>query len=92
MCCVLVAQSCLTLCNLTDCSPPQERILEWVSSSFSRDFPDPGIEPASPELQALVTCCCLTNETEIEQLKVTIIYKWALLESQGKFKYGLSIK
>ena len=44
--CVLVAQSCLTLCNPMDCSPPgssvhgflQERILEWVVISFSRGF------------------------------------------------------
>ena len=36
-------QSCLTLCNPTDCSPPgspipgilQARILEWVAISFS---------------------------------------------------------
>ena len=41
--CALVAQSCSTLCNLTDCSPPgssahgilQARILEWVAISFS---------------------------------------------------------
>ena len=40
---VLAAQSCLTLCNPTDCSPPgssvhgilQARILEWVAISFS---------------------------------------------------------
>ena len=25
----------------------QARILEWVAISFSRDLPDPGIEPAS---------------------------------------------
>ena len=39
-----VAQSCLTLCNLMDCSLPgssahgifQARILEWVAISFSR--------------------------------------------------------
>ena len=39
-----VAQSCPTLCNLMDCSPPgssvrgilQARILEWVAISFSR--------------------------------------------------------
>ena len=42
--CVLVAQSCLTLCDPMDCSPPgssvhgvsQARILEWVPISFSR--------------------------------------------------------
>ena len=42
-----------------DCSPPsssvhgilQARILEWVAISFSRDLPNPGIEPMSPALQ-----------------------------------------
>ena len=42
--CCEVAQSCLTLCNPTDCSLPgssiygisQARILEWVAISFSR--------------------------------------------------------
>ena len=35
---MLVAQSCPTLCNHVDCSPPgfQTRILEWVAISFSR--------------------------------------------------------
>ena len=41
---VLVAQSCLTLCDPMDCSRPgssvhgilQARILEWVAISFSR--------------------------------------------------------
>ena len=41
---VLVAQSCPTLCNPMDCSPPgssvhgtlQARILEWVAMAFSR--------------------------------------------------------
>ena len=57
---VLVAQLCLILCNPTDCSPPgssvhgilQPRILEWVAIPFSRDLPDPGMEPGSPALQA----------------------------------------
>ena len=43
---VLVAQSCLTLCNPMDCHPPgssvhenfQARILEWVAIPFSRGF------------------------------------------------------
>ena len=41
-----VTQSCLTLCDPVDCSPPgssvhgilQARILEWVAISFSRGF------------------------------------------------------
>ena len=55
---VLVSQSCLTLCNSVDCSPPgssvhgilQARILEWVAIPFSRRC-SLGIEPRSPALQ-----------------------------------------
>ena len=44
-----VTQSCLTLCNPMDCSPPgssvhgilQARILEWVAISFSRGSSQP---------------------------------------------------
>ena len=58
--CMLVAQSCPTLCDPTDCSPPdfsvhiilQARILEWVASPSPRDIPNPGIKPRSPALQA----------------------------------------
>ena len=55
----LSAQSCLTVCNPRHCSLPgstvhgilQARILEWVAILFSRDPPNPGIEPRSPTLQ-----------------------------------------
>ena len=55
-----VAQSCLTLCDPMDCSPPgssiygifQTRILEWIATLFSGDLPNPGIESGSPALQA----------------------------------------
>ena len=58
--CVLVAQLCPTLCNRIDCSPLvssdhgilQARISEQFAILFSRDLPDPGIEPRSPALQA----------------------------------------
>ena len=48
-CCCLVAQSCPTLCDPMDCSPPgssvhgisQARILEWVAISFSRRSSQP---------------------------------------------------
>ena len=57
---VLVAQLCLILCDPMDHSSPgssvhgllQARILEWIAIPFSRGFPDPGIEPGSPALQA----------------------------------------
>ena len=51
-----VAQSCLTLCDSMDCSPPGssvhgillERTLEWVPCPPPEDLPDPGIKPTSP--------------------------------------------
>ena len=54
-----VAQSCPILCDLTDCSLPcysihgifQAIVLEWAAISFSRDLPNPGIEPGYPALQ-----------------------------------------
>ena len=52
-----VAQSCLTLCNPVDCSPPgssvhgiaRARTQEWVAISFSRG-------PSQPRDQAHVSC------------------------------------
>ena len=53
-------QSCLTLCDLMDCSPAgssvhgllQARIQSRLPFSPPGDPPDPGIEPRSPALQA----------------------------------------
>ena len=60
-----------------DYSPPvssvheilHERILEWVAISYSRDLPNPGIEPASLVIPAL-TGGFLTTEppTKIHSL------------------------
>ena len=52
-------QSCLTLCDTMDLSPPgysvhrmlKARILEWVAMPSSKGFPNPGIEPRSLALQ-----------------------------------------
>ena len=60
LCSVLIAQSCQTLCNSMDCSPPgssvhgvlQARILDWVIIPFPRGSSQPTIEPGSPALQA----------------------------------------
>ena len=57
---MLSLQSRPALCHSMDCSPPgssvhgilQARTLEWVAIPFSRDLPDPGIEPGSPALHA----------------------------------------
>ena len=67
------AQSYLTLCDPMDYSPqaplsmelPRQDILEWVAISFSRDLPDPGIEPeslASPALASGFFTTCATWE------------------------------
>ena len=55
----LVAQSCPTLCDPVDCSPPgssvhlilQAGILEWVAMPSPGDHPNPGMEARSPPLQ-----------------------------------------
>ena len=57
---MLIAQSCPTFCDPTDCSPPgssvhgilQARTLEWTAFPSPEDLPDPGVEPGSPVLQA----------------------------------------
>ena len=55
---VKIAQLCPTLCGPMDCSLPgssvhgifQVIVLEWIAISFSRELPNPGIEPRSPTL------------------------------------------
>ena len=57
---VLVAQSCLTLCNPMDCMEPARLLCPWdfpgtntrVPFPSQGDLPDPGIEPGSTTLQA----------------------------------------
>ena len=56
----LVAQSCRTLCDPMDYSPPgftvhgilQARILKLIAFPSPGGLPDPGMEPGSPALQA----------------------------------------
>ena len=53
-------QSCPTLCDPMDCSPPgssvhgisQEEYWSWLPFPPPGDLPNPGIEPGSPPLQA----------------------------------------
>ena len=59
VCCVLVAQSCPTLCDPINGNPKsplrgilQAEILEWVPFLFPGDLSNSGIEPLSPALQA----------------------------------------
>ena len=59
---MLVAQSCLTLCDPTNCSLPGSSVQEdefsrqeyWSGLPFPspEDLSNPGIEPGSPVLQA----------------------------------------
>ena len=61
-CTICVCVSCSIMsnfCDSMDYGPPgspvhgilQARILEWIAISFSRDLPDPGIDPRFPALQ-----------------------------------------
>ena len=71
-----VAQSCLTLCDPVDCSPPgssvhgilQARILEWVTISFSRESSQPRDQTGFPALEA----DALTSEPPGKPIKMLI--------------------
>ena len=73
LCCCSVGQSCPTLCDPMDCSPPGSWFLG--PRGFSRqeyqsglpclppgDLPSPGIEPRSPALQAIQILCHLSHQ------------------------------
>ena len=57
-----VHQSCPSLCDPMDCSPPdstvhrilQARILEWVATPSTTGSSNPGIKPRSPALQQIL--------------------------------------
>ena len=57
---MLVAQSCLALCDSMDCSTPgssvhgilQQEYWSGLSFPIPRDLPNPGTEPRSPALQS----------------------------------------
>ena len=73
-CCCFVTQSCLTLCNPVDCSPPgssvhgilQARRLQWVAmpssrgSSRLRDQTHPGLPHSRQKLLLLLFFNCLS--------------------------------
>ena len=76
--CVLVAQSCPTLCDPMDYSPPdssvhgilQARILEWAAVSFSRGSSRPRDQ------------CCVSYVSFIGRW---ILYHWITREAQVNF-------
>ena len=77
--CVSAAQSCLTLCDPRDCSPPgssvhgifQARILEQVAISYSRGSSDPGIESVSLMSPAFAGGFCTASHQGSSQCSIT---------------------
>ena len=69
--CVLVTQSCLTLCDPMNCSPPgssvhgilQARILEWFVMPSARGSSQPRDKPMSLTFRALADRFFTTNAT-----------------------------
>ena len=90
------AQSCLTLCDPIDYSPPassvrgisQARILEWVASSFSRGiFPTQGSNWCLLDLQAGALPLSHLGSPHIHRLK--LIFALESKEQKGSSKLGL---
>ena len=76
--CAKSLQSCPTLCDPMDCSPPgssvpgifQARILEWIAIPFSMDLPNQGIKPTSLMSPALTGGFFTTSTTRKAQESV----------------------
>ena len=98
----LVTQSCMTLCDPLDCSPPgssvheiiQARILEWVVMPSSR-------ESSWPRNQTLISCVfCIADgffthwavrEAPVQYiiyLNASILYLWTLTTSNARTGTG----
>ena len=84
---MLVAQSCLTLFNPMDYSPPgssvhgilQARLLEWVAIPFSRGSSYPGIESQSLALQADFLPSELSGKPDVCMCTYVYMYNWITL-------------
>ena len=83
-----VAQSCPTLCNLMDCSPPgssvhgilQARILEWVAFPFSRGS-------SHPRDQTQVSCIADGFFTIWATRKVQFKNTWTYIHALWMYLY-----
>ena len=96
---VLVAQSCLTLCDPMDCSLPgssvhgilQARIMEWAAFPPPRDLPDSGIKPQSPALQGdswWLSLYGLFNTNILGYPRITLVFKWSTFDLNCRKKQG----
>ena len=86
--CVLVAQSCPTLCNPIDCSPPgpsvhgilQARTLEWVAISFSkRNYRKKESEVAQPCPSLCDPMGCSPLGSSIHGIFNTRVLEWGAM-------------
>jgi len=94
----MLVQSCLTLCNPMNCSPPgssvygvsQARMLEWIAISYPEDFSDPGIKPMTHASPASAGGFFTTEPTGELKIKMTLIkflkYLYTLKERGKRHK------
>ena len=84
---VLVVQSCLTLCDARDCSPPassvqgilQARIAEWVALPPPGDLPNSGIKPISLYVSCIGRCVLYHYcHLEIPSLPILCALRWTM--------------
>ena len=95
--CVLIAQSCLTLCDPMDCSLPgssvygilQARILDRVAIPFSRDLPDLGIEPGLLHCRQIL-CHLSHQESPTKVVEVKLEDKRVELEGNIRNQRGVT--
>ena len=96
--CVLVTQSCPTLCDPMGCSPPgssfheilQAKILEWVAIPFSRGSSQPGMGLGSPALQADSSLSVPPRKPELIYTAQYLVWNCQLPHDYHSFSFEVS--
>ena len=68
----------------------QARILEWVAFPFSRDLPNPGIEPRSPTLQVVSLPVEPQGEPKNTGVSSLSLLRWRSWEANSRMEPGSS--
>ena len=103
----MCAQSCPTLCDHMDCSPPgssihgisQARIVDWVAISFSNIAPAAAAAAAAAAAKSLQSCLTLCDPIDgsppgspVRGILQARILEWVAISFSNAWKWKVKVK